>query len=405
MPNAHGAKKDVAYKKEVTWSVVPAASGAQLLRNVTHVPNVKKSIAESDEKASHRQRTGVRHGVRSVEIAHAGKLSAGTYKDFMAAAVRKAFASVTAISSLSITIAVSGSAWTITRGAGSWLTDGIKFGQVGRLTAGAFNAANLNKNLAVISLTASALTVIPMNGVALVAEGPIASATWTPTGKVTYIPGGSAQTDDSFSFEDFHTDISQSEVYSGNKPNDMSITVPEDGNVDFAMNFLGRDITPATSRYFTSPTAETSTQICHSSDGVIIMVASGEIQYATGFSLSLKGNVAGEPAVGSKLYAAIDQGKALVDGQLSAYFPDAALRDFFLNETTVSLIGIFAGSEAAGADFVGFTLPAVKLNTADKDDGDKPVIRTYTFTSEYYASGGAGQNQEQTSLYIQDSQA
>jgi hypothetical protein len=37
----------------------------------------------------------------------------------------------------------------VARSAGSWLTDGIKIGQVGRLTAGGFNAANSNKNLLV----------------------------------------------------------------------------------------------------------------------------------------------------------------------------------------------------------------------------------------------------------------
>jgi hypothetical protein len=69
--------------------------------------------------------------------------------------VRRAFTSVTAITGISITIAGAGPTYTVTRSAGSWLTDGIKFGQCGRLTAGAFNAANLNKNLAVISLTAA----------------------------------------------------------------------------------------------------------------------------------------------------------------------------------------------------------------------------------------------------------
>jgi hypothetical protein len=93
--------------------------------------------------------------------------------------VRRAFAAVAAITGLSITIAGSGPTYTVTRAAGSWLTDGVKVGQVGRLTAGSFNAANLNKNL-VICVTATVLTVMPVNGVALVAEGPIAAATWTP---------------------------------------------------------------------------------------------------------------------------------------------------------------------------------------------------------------------------------
>lgn len=400
--NAHGSRKEVRVKKEASWGVAPGASGAYLLRRVTRVPNVKKSIAESDEITSHRQRTGVRHGVRSVEDAYAGKLSAGTFKDFLAAAVRKAFAAVTAISGLSITVAGSGPTYTLTRGAGSWLTDGVKFGQTVRLTAGAFNAANLNKNLAVVSLTALGLTVIPLNGVGLVAEGPVVSATLSIPGKVTYAPP-SGHTDDSFAIEDWHPDINQSELYLGEKLSELAIAVP-DGNVDITMNFLGKDVQTGTSQYYTTPTAETSTPICHSSCGTII-APSGELAIVTGLSISVKGHPSGQPAVGSTVYSGIDPGKIMVDGQLSAYFYDATLRDYFLNETLVNLIGVFGGSEAAAADFVGFTLPQVKLNSADKDDGDKPVIRTFTFTSEYNAGGGAGQSQEQTSLYIQDSGA
>ena len=65
-----------------------------------------------------------------------GELSPGTYKDFMAAAVRKAFAAVAAITGMSITIAGSGPTYTVTRGAGDFIAGGIKLGMVGRLTAG-----------------------------------------------------------------------------------------------------------------------------------------------------------------------------------------------------------------------------------------------------------------------------
>jgi hypothetical protein len=94
----------------------------------------------------------MRHGVRSVEGTINGELSPGTWKDFIAAAVRKAFAATTAITSLSITIAGAGPTYTVTRASGSFLTDGVKAGDVVRLTAGSFNAANLNKNLWVLSL-------------------------------------------------------------------------------------------------------------------------------------------------------------------------------------------------------------------------------------------------------------
>lgn len=404
MADAHGSAKEVRYKKEGSgWGVPPGETGAQLLRRVTYTPNLKKSISEGDEITRHRQRTNVRHGVRSVDASFAGKLSAGTFKDFFAAAVRKAYAAVAALTGLNITVAGAGPTYTITRDSGSWLTGGIKFGQVGRLTAGSFNAANLNKNLAVIALTATVLTVIPLNGVAMVAEGPIGSATWTPTGKVTFAqPSG--HTDDSFAFEDWHSDAGMSELYLGQKVSELGIAVPEDGNVDISMSFLGKDVQTGTVEYYTTPTVETSTPICHSSSGIIV-ANGGELAIVTGMSVSIKVSQAGQPAVGKRVYRGINAGKIMVDGQLSAYMPDGQLRDYFLNEESVSLIGVFGGAETAAADFVGLTLPKTKFTSADKDDGDKSHVRTFSFVSEYNFAGGSGQDQEQTSIYVQDSGA
>jgi hypothetical protein len=44
-----------------------------------------------------------------------------------------------------------GPTYTVTRGAGSWLTDGVKAGMVVPASAGALNAANLSKNLLVMA--------------------------------------------------------------------------------------------------------------------------------------------------------------------------------------------------------------------------------------------------------------
>jgi hypothetical protein len=171
---------------------------------------------------------------------------------------------------------------------------------------------------------------------------------------------------------------------------------------------LGKDMTTATSQYFTTPTAETTSDICHSASSVFVLGAPaspGQIAYVTGLTLSVKKNAAPDPAAGASTYQAINPGRILVDGQLTAYFPDATLRDYFLNETQCALMGAFANGAGAAADFVGFTVPLLKFTGADKDDGDKSLIRTLPFMGTYNAGGGSGQQQEQTSLYIQDSLA
>jgi hypothetical protein len=365
--------------------------------------SLKKATFESGELLSHYQRQDFRHGTRSVEGTINGELSPGTYKDFFAAALRRAYAAVAPITALSLTIAGTGPTFTVTRSTGSWLTDGIKAGQVGRITAGAVNAANLNKNLLVLSLTATVLTVMPLNGAALVAEGPIASCTWTPTGKVTYAPS-SGHTDSSFAIEHWHADVAQSELFLGCKVNQLDVALPAAGMATIALGLMGKDVTTGVAAYYTTPTGETSTGILAAPNG--ILVAQGaQIALVTGANFSIKGNMTAEPVAGSTTYPDITEGSILVDGQLTALFQDAAIRDYFLNETEVSLIVALSASPAAAADFMAFTMPRIKFGAADKDDGNKALVQTLPFTALYNASGGTGQSSEQTTFYVQDSAA
>lgn len=397
-----GVAKRVTYKVEATWGTIPAAGSAQALRRVRSTLNLNKQTYQSAEIRSDYQLADMRHGVRSVGGNITGEISPGTYKDFMAAAVRQAFAAVTAITGASITISGTGPTYTVARAAGSWLTDGVKIGNVGRLSVGTFNAAN-TKNLFVIAVTALNLTVMPLNGVALVAEGPIASSTFTVIGKKTFVPS-SGQTDLSYSIEHFYADLTLSEVFSGCKINQMSVQLPPTGmtNVDF--EFLGKDITTAGAQYFTAPTGETTSGILAAVNGILV-VNGAAVALLTGLSFNLKAGMDGQAVVGSNTFADIVEGRVEVDGQFTALFADATLRDIFLNETEVGLYVAMATSSSATADFVAFGLPRVKFGSAARDDGEKALVMTCSFTALRNVSGGAGTSSEDTTLAIQDSLA
>jgi hypothetical protein len=403
MTIATGVNKRLAYKTESTWGTAPGATSAQVLRRVTSDLSLRKQSYESAEIATHLQRVDFRHGVRSVEGSINGEISPLTWKDFTAAALRRDYTTVTAIASLSITIAGSGPTFTVTRGSGSWLTDGVKAGQVGRLTAGAFNAANLNKNLLVLSVTATVLTVMPLNGVALVAEGPVASSTYTIPGKVTYAPA-TGHTDKSFAIEHWHSDVSLSELFLGCKINSMDIDLPPTGMSTINFGWLGKDVTTAASAYYTTPTAETTTGILAAVNGLLV-AQGGAVASVTGMSINYHGEMSGEPVVGSNTYADVTEGRVLVAGQITALFESATMRDYFINETEVALFAALSVSPAAAADFMCFVLPRIKFGGADKDDGPSRLIQTLPFTGLYNSAGGAGVASEQTTVYLQDSQA
>lgn len=401
--NAAGVAKQVRYKVEATFGTAPGASGAQLLRRTQSSLDLSKDGYESNEIADHRQVQDFRHGVRRVAGNLAGELSPATYKDFVAAVVRRDFTALTAISGASITISGSGPTYTVARAAGSWLTDGVKIGHIGRLSVGSFNAANLSKNLMVTAVTALNLTVMPLNGVALVAEGPIATSTFTVIGKQTWAPA-SGHTDKSFSIEHYFSDIVQSELFLGCKPTGMEINLPPTGMATVGFPIMGKDVTNAASAYYTSPTAATATGIVAAVNGVLL-VGGVAVAICTGVSFKVEGGHVSEPVVGSNTVPSIDPGRIRVSGQFSAFFQDATLRDYFINETEITLAVALSTSNAAAADFIAFTLPRLKVNSAPKDDGDKSIIATHTFTGLYNATGGAGISSEQTTLLVQDSAA
>jgi len=404
MPIAAGVAKQLKYKVESAWGTVPSAASSQLLRRVTSDLALKKAAYESQEIRSNYQRYDVRHGVRSIGGSVNGEMSPGTYKDFFAAAVRRAWAAVTAATGLSLTIAGSGPTYTVTRGAGSWLTDGFKAGYVVRLSVGSLNAANINKNLYILSIgSATQMTVAPLNGVALVAEGPIATCTATLTGKTTYVPT-SGHTDLSYSFEHWHSDLTLSEVFSGCKINKIDVGLPATGMSTFAMELMGKDITTAGSEYFTSPTAETSTGLLAAVNGRL-MVAGSLVATVTGLSFSIEGGMSAEPVVGSNTYGDIAEGIVKVTGQFTAQFDSATLRDIFINETESSLGVVLSASESATADFVAFMFPRIKAMSSDKDDGLKALVQSFTFEALYNSTGGAGVASEQSTIAMQDSQA
>lgn len=402
MTNAAGQYKSVAYKVESTFGTAPSAGSAQLLRRVQSTLDLSKDTYESNEIRTDFQTADYRHGVRRVKGGINGELSAGTYKDFMAAALKRAFAAVTAITGATVTIAGSGP-YTVTRSAGSFLTDGVKVGDVIRLSVGTLNALNINKNLMVTALTATVATVITLNGSAMAAEGPITTTTITVVGKKTFTPQ-TGHTDLSYSIEHFHSDITQSELFTGCKVAKISLGLPPTGMATIGFEFMGKDMTPAQAQYYTSPSAVTTTGNLSAVNGVV-RLNDATVAILTGLSLTIDSPFTGDPVVGSNTVPTLFPGKVGVSGQATVYFADETLRDVFVDETEVSLYLAFTADNTAASDFVAFSLPRIKLGGASKNDGQGGLVQTMPFKALFNSSGGTGIATEATTLSVQDSAA
>lgn len=400
---AAGVFKQVAYKKEVSYGLIPAASAAQALRRVSSVVDLDKDTYLSNEIKPSFQKSDFRHGVRRGKGKLQGDLQCKTYADHFGWALKRDFAAVTPVTAASITIAGAGPTWTVTRAAGSWLTDGVKVGHVGRLSVGTFNALNLAKNLLVVSMSATVLTVITLNGSLMFAQGPITGSTFTVIGKTTYTPQ-TGHTDDSFSYEHWFPDLVQSEVYSGGKIAQIALSLPPTGLAQIDVDMEFQNVTTASAQYFTSPTAITTTGALAAVNGVL---RAGGVSYGilTGLSFTLKPGLSGDPVVGSNLIPFKFPGSVMVSGQFTAYFADVTLRDAFLNETEIDLVCAFTADNTDAADFLAFAFPRIKVGSAGKSDGEGGIVQTFTFQALEALTGGAGISNERTTLQIQDAQA
>jgi len=380
----------------------PGSTGSALARRVTATFNLDRDKYSNDEIVSHQQSTGDTAGIGKTSGKLNALLSAGTYQLEFAALLRKLFVATTPITALSITIAGSGPTYTITRSSG-WWTDGIKVGDVIRLSVGTLNAANISKNLLVTALTQTVATVVPLNGVALVAEGPITGCTVTVIGKKSWVPT-SGHTSDYFSWEKWHADLSRSELFTDVKVAMAEIALPASGNATCNFDLPGLGRTLGAAQVLTSPTAETTSTVLASVQGKVLV--GGTVTSITGAQVQIGGNIQpGEAEVGSNAISDHQVGRVMVSGSFTAKFSSATLQTIFDNQTATSLVLVVADSSSATAEFITFVMSNIKLFSDSADDGEKEIIRSFSFTAAINGAGGAALANHQTIISIQDSLA
>lgn len=381
---------------------VPGSTGSQYMRRVTATFNEANDTYASNEIVSHQQSTGATQGPGQVNGSLSGEISPGSYALEFAALLRKDFAVTSPITALSVTIAASGAAWTITRSPG-WWTDGIKIGDVIRLSVGTLNAANIAKNLLIIGLTQTVATVVPLNGVALVAEGPVTGTTVTVTGKKSWVPT-TGHSNDYFSWEKWYPDVPASELSVDVKVAKADVTIPASGIATVNFDLPGLSRTEGASEVLTSPTAASTTEVLAAVQGKVVV--NGVVTNVTGAQFSIDGaTTVGDPEVGSNSRSDLQRGKVSASGSFTAKFTSTVLQAIKTAQTPVVLILAIANNATATSDFITFVFPAVKIMTDDADDGEKIVVRSYSFTAQFNGSGGAALASHQTIASIQDSQA
>lgn len=404
MTIANAIKKVVTLKRETTWGEVGTNTGGFDIRRTQANFNLVKENYTSEEIREDQQKAISRHGVRSVDGSINGELSPGSYSDLFSALLARDFTAGVSATALTLTIAANGTNWDITRGSGSFLTSGFKVGDVVRLSGASLNTANVDKNLFVIAVTATVLTVSVLNRLLLVAESAVANCTIAVQGKKTYVPT-TGHTDVSYNVEEWFSDKAVSELYVGNKLKSVAVSLPTTGFTTVNFGLVGRDIgQTGTSKYFSSATTVGSTDGLAAVNGALI-VDGQVVALVSALDFTVEREVTLLNAVGSNVAADANAGKYNVTGSFSAYFSDTVFRDKFINEEDCALYVALTTNSLANSDVVVFGLPKVQVNSNNRTDDTKGIISTFEFTALLNTAGGSGTSSEKTTIVIQDTQA
>jgi len=410
MTIASGIEKLVVLAIQTAQGTVAEAAlaTAQYLRRVTSTIDLAKETYQSNEIRPSRQVSDYRHGVESIDGTLNGELSPETYELLMAAILRKDF--VAGVADAANTGVASDASGTLTRddALGSWLEDGFKIGDVVRCS-GFTATANNDINLMITVLTDTVMTVIALNGSLLTTESKGQAVTTTVQGMKTWTPV-SGHTENWFTIEHNFPDVDLSEVFYDLKPNTMAISLPATGMATIDIGLMGLNhnfLDSAASPYFSSVVAATSNGIVAAVNGVIA-VEGTQVALITGIDFDIAANLTNEPVVGSNIKPDLFEGKVVVTGNMSVFFQDATFRDYFENETEVSVACSFTTSDDDDADFLSFSMPRVKMGGSTKDDGEKGIIQTMPFVALFDTNAGADTGATATdtlatTLSIQDS--
>jgi hypothetical protein len=200
-------------------------------------------------------------------------------------------------------------------------------------------------------------------------------------------------------------DVPYSERFQDCRVGEAQFSLPGSGNATVQMPVQGLDYSAAATVYFASPTAETTSEACVAASGVLqVNAVTQAIVTDLSFTATANQNPA-DPVVGSNVRPDIFVGKLMVTGQFTAYFDSATLTNLFDAETDANILSCLANGAGAAADFITFALYKLNITSASPADGEQGLKRTYRFTAEYYAAGGAGIDAQQSTFQIQDSLA
>lgn len=357
-----------AQKVQSGIGVQATGAGAKIIRQ-TGGQGGRMSMASIGSQEVRRDglSTRGRHGLQRTGGSYSGELSVGGFDDILEAVMRGTWSAAdTAITQATAGLtSITTTASTIVAAAGSWITAGLRVGDVVVLT-GHSTAANNSRNLRLTGVTALTLTVaetLTLNAT------PDTTFTITITGRKLINPGAGALVKRYFTIEEYEYDLDQSELFTDCVWSSVNISMQPNGLIQIGTSWAGTGQFEAkptgTSPHFTSPTTSTGDPLAVLE--ATVRLGSGDLLDLTSFDITINNQAMSPDVISSSPYAPdVFTGSEIVSMNLSMLRKDLLGVADFIAETPLTLHLLATENEAAPESFFSIFVPNFTYGTVDK---------------------------------------
>ncbi len=356
----------VAYKVQGALGSQATGSDAKVLRLIGGAGgSMTKAAIESREVRRDGMSTRGRHGQQNTTGPYSSELSLGGFDDIFQAVMRGTWGTADlAITEADMTSITTG-ANTIVAAAGSWITEGLKVGDVVVLT-GHSSAGNNSRNLRITGVTALTLTVAETLTVNAVAD---TAFTLTRTGRVLVNPGAGNLVKRYFTVEEHEYGQDQSEIFTDCVWDSFNISMQPNGLVMLNTSWVGTGqhavLATGSSPHFSSPVTSTGSPLAVVEASV--RLGSSDLLDLTAFDLAVSNQATTVPVISSVPYSPdVFGGSETVGMNITLLRRDLQAVSDFIDETPLSLHVLLQENETAPASFVSIFVPNFTLGGATK---------------------------------------
>ena len=215
---------------------------------------------------------------------------------------------------------------------------------------------------------------------------------------VLFVPQ-SGHTDDSFTFEEWRSDIGESLVYTGVKVVGAQVNVQPNGMATVSFSLMGQDMDGVigSSRYFTSPTELPGNIPASGAVGELLVDGSG-VAVVTSADFNVNGNGTTEGVLGSSVTPDVFRGIVQVTGNFSLFHQDKAMLEKYINEQTIGLA--IKLDEPGGAHHITMSMPKVTITSYTINDIPGGAVASCAFNADMDETGST--DAEKSIISIED---